>query len=137
MGSGLISNLYNIDGTSFLYLEIIVKPHDVFERDGNDIHVNYSLDVIDAILGTTISVPTVSGDCNVDVPSGTQPNAILRLKGKGVKDVKSDKYGDEFIHINLVTPTKINKEQKDLLTKFKSLESSDNFFDKFKKAFKK
>ncbi len=120
-----------------LYLEIIVKPHDVFERDGNDIHVNYSLDVIDAILGTTISVPTVSGDCNVDVPSGTQPNAVLRLKGKGVKDVKSDKYGDEFIHINLVTPTKINKEQKDLLTKFKSLESSDNFFDKFKKAFKK
>jgi len=121
-----------------LYIEVMVQPHDQFQRDGNDIHLNVPIDFVDVCLGTKIVVPTISGECEVEIPAGTQPNAILRLKGKGVKDLRSDRYGDEFIHLNVKTPTKLTKEQKDLLVKFKSLSgNNENWFDKFKKAFKK
>lgn len=121
-----------------LYIEVIVQPHDEFKRDGNDIHLTVPIDFVDVCLGTTIVVPTINGDCSVEVPAGTQPNAILRLKGKGVKDLRSDRYGDQYVHLSVRTPSKLSKEQKELLIKFKQLSgNNENWFDKFKKAFKK
>ena len=121
-----------------LYVEIVIQNHPQFVRDGNDIHLTVPIDFVDACLGTKIVVPTVYGDCELEVPSGTQPNAVLRLKGKGVKDVRQEKYGDEFIHMDIKTPTKLSKEQKELLFRFKAVSgSSESLFDKFKKAFKK
>ena len=121
-----------------LYVEIVIQNHPQFVRDGNDIHLTVPIDFVDACLGTKIVVPTVYGDCELEVPSGTQPNAVLRLKGKGVKDVRQEKYGDEYIHMDIKAPTKLSKEQKELLLRFKAASgSSESLFDKFKKAFKK
>lgn len=121
-----------------LFLEIIVSPHQYFTRDGNDIHIEIPLDFIDAILGVKIDVPTVYGDCEVEIPAGTQPNQIIRLKGRGVKDLRKGMPGDEYVHIKLQTPTKISKEQRKLLEEYKKSETKgESFFEKFKKAFKK
>ena len=121
-----------------LFLEIIVSPHQYFTRDGNDIHIEIPLDFIDAILGVKIDVPTVCGDCEVEIPAGTQPNQIIRLKGRGVKDLRKETPGDEYFHIKLQTPTKISKEQRKLLEEYKKSETKgESFFEKFKKAFKK
>ena len=121
-----------------LFLEIIVSPHQYFTRDGNDIHIEIPLDFIDAILGVKIDVPTVYGDCEVEIPAGTQPNQIIRLKGRGVKDLRKGTPGDEYVHIKLQTPTKISKEQRKLLEEYKKSETKgESFFEKFKKAFKK
>lgn len=121
-----------------LFIEITIKPHSNFERNGNDIHVEIPISVIDAMLGTTIEVPTVYGDVEVKVPEGTQAGQILKLKGKGIKDIRSGNPGDELVHLKVVTPTGLNKEQKELLARFKELESkNDSIFTKFKKAFKR
>ncbi len=121
-----------------LYLEIVIIPHEYFKRDGNDIHIDVPISFIDATLGKKIDVPTVYGDVEVDIPSGTQPNQILRLKGRGVKDLRKGTPGDEYIHVQIKTPTKLSKEQKELLEQFRKTEDKEeSFFDKFKKNFKK
>jgi molecular chaperone DnaJ len=121
-----------------LYLEIIIVPHQYFRRDGNDVHIDVPISFVDATLGKTIDVPTVYGDVEVNVPAGTQPNQILRLKGRGIKDMRRGTPGDQYIHMQIKTPTKLNKEQKKILEDFqKSEDKNDSLFEKFKKAFKR
>ena len=121
-----------------LYVEILVKDHQYFKRDGNDIHIDIPLDFIDAILGTNIDVPTVYGDMSLTIPAGTQPNQILRMKGQGVKDLRSGKPGDQYVHLNVKIPVSLSKEQKQILESYKGASKKDeSFFAKFKKAFKK
>ena len=122
-----------------LYLEIKVAPHEHFVREGNDIHITIPLDFVDATLGTSVDVPTVYGESTLVIPEGTQPNQILRMKGKGVKDLKSGKPGDQYVHVDIKTPTKLSKQAKEYLTKFKeeSQKEKETFFSKFKKMFKK
>lgn len=120
-----------------LYLEMVVSPHEYFKRDGNDIHIEVPISFVDACLGVTIDVPTVYGDVEVKIPAGTQPNALLRLKGRGIKDMRKGTPGDEYIHVKIETPTKLSKDQKDLLEKYRQSETKgDSIFDKFKKKFK-
>ena len=121
-----------------LYLEVVIAPHEFFKRDGNDIHIDVPISFVDATLGKTIEVPTVYGDAEVVIPAGVQPNQILRLKGRGVKDMRKGTPGDQYIHVIVKTPTKISREQKKLLEEYqKSENKEDSFFEKFKKAFKK
>lgn len=120
-----------------LYLEVVVAQHNYFERNGNDIHLTIPLDFIDVCLGTTLTVPTLYGDVDMKIPAGTQPNQVFKIKNKGVKDVRSSVFGDEFVHLNVKTPTELNKEQKNALQAFKDASNKDSWFDKFKKAFKK
>ncbi len=121
-----------------LYVEIVVKPHKYFVREGNDIKLEIPLDFVDAILGTTIEVPTVYGDVQVTIPAGTQPNTVLRLKGQGVKDLRTGKPGDQYIKVIIQMPTSLTKDQKDLLEKYKEKsKDQDNIFKKFSKLFKK
>lgn len=121
-----------------LYLEIVLKPHEFFKRDGNDIHLDVPLSFIDAALGITIEVPTVYGNVEVEIPAGTQPNQILRLKGRGIKDLRKGTPGDQYLHMIIKTPTKLNKKQKELFEQLQKAEDKeDNFFAKFKKAFKR
>ena len=121
-----------------LYIEILVKEHDNFKRDGNNIHIEIPLDVVDACLGTKIDVPTVYGEVELTIPEGTQPGQILRMKGCGVKDLRTGKPGDQFVHLNIKVPPSLNKEQRELLAKFKEAsKSNDSWFARFKKAFKK
>ncbi|MDY5853092.1 MAG: DnaJ C-terminal domain-containing protein, partial [Bacilli bacterium] len=85
-----------------------------------------------------ITVPTVYGDIEVNVPEGTQPNAILKVKGKGVKELNSSNYGDQYIHLQVKTPTKLSSEQRKLLTKFSEVTpKSESVFEKFINKFKR
>lgn len=120
-----------------LYLEIVIIPHEFFKRDGNDIHIDVPISFVDAVLGKKVDVPTVYGMAEVEIPAGTQPNQILRLKGRGIKDMRKGTPGDEYIHVIVKTPTKVSKEQKELLQKYQSLEKKeDSFFEKFKASFR-
>lgn len=120
------------------YVEILVQEHPYFKRNGNDIHIEIPLEFVDACLGTTLDVPTVYGEVTLNVPNGTQPGQVLRMKGCGIKDLRSGKAGDQFVHLKIEVPTSLTKEQKDLLTKFKGTKKAeDNLFTKFKKLFKK
>ena len=117
-----------------LYVEVVVAPHDTFTRQGNDIHIDVPLSFVDCALGTTIDIPTVYGEATLAIPEGTQPDTILRIRGRGVKDVRSGKAGDELVHIKVKTPTKLNKTQKDLLNAFQSqVGKKDSIFSKWKK----
>ncbi|MFA5687020.1 MAG: molecular chaperone DnaJ [Bacilli bacterium] len=121
-----------------LFIEIIVNNHPHFKRDGNNIRITVPISFTDAALGTKIEVPTVYGDVEVVIPAGTQPENVLKLRGKGIKDMRTGNPGDQFIHLDITTPKNLNKKQKELLESFRELENkNDNIFTKFRKAFKR
>ena len=121
-----------------LFVEVNVKPHQYFKRDGNDIHLTIPLDFVDAILGTSIDIPTVYGEATLNIPSGTQPNQIFRMRGQGVKDLRSGRPGDQYVHVDIKMPTSLSKQQKEMLTQYRdSSKKDDSFWSKFKKMFKK
>lgn len=121
-----------------LYVEVLVQDHAFFKRDGNDIHIDVPLSFIDCALGKKIDVPTVYGEATVMIPEGTQPDQILRLKGQGVKDLRTQKPGDEYVHIKVQTPTKLSRTQKDLLGEFqKQVSSKEDPYTKWKSRFSK
>lgn len=121
-----------------LYIEIIVAPHKHFTRKVNDIYVTIPISYIDATLGCKLDVPTIHGDVTIDVPPGIQNGQQLRIKGKGIKDLRSNNLGDEYVILDIKVPTKLNKEEKELYSKLKTLQEKqgDSIFSKFKKAFK-
>ena len=121
-----------------LYIEIIVAPHKHFNRKANDIYVTIPISYIDATLGCKLDVPTIHGDVTIDVPAGIQNGQQLRIKGKGIKDLRSNSLGDEYVILDIKVPTKLNKEEKELYNKLKVLQEKqgDSSFTKFKKAFK-
>jgi molecular chaperone DnaJ len=120
-----------------LYLEISINKHPHFNREGNDIHLEIPISFVDATLGITIDIPTVYGDVALIIPAGTQPDKVLKIKGKGVKDLRGQAPGDQFIHLKIETPTNLNKKQKELLESFRSEDQQqDNAFKKFKKFFR-
>jgi len=121
-----------------LYIEIIVAPHKHFTRKGNDIYVNIPISYIDAALGCKLDVPTIHGDVTIDVPAGIQNAQQLRIKGKGIKDLRSNSLGDQYVVLDIKVPTKLSKEERDLYVKLKNIQEKqgDSIFTKFKKAFK-
>jgi molecular chaperone DnaJ len=120
-----------------LYLEISINKHPHFNREGNDIHLEIPISFVDATLGITIDIPTVYGDVALIIPAGTQPDKVLKIKGKGVKDLRGKAPGDQFIHLKIETPTNLNKKQKELLESFRSEDQQqENAFKKFKKFFR-
>ena len=121
-----------------LYVEIIVKPHTYFSREGNDIHITIPFEFADACLGKTISVPTVYGEENLTIPAGTQPGAVLRMRGSGVKDLRSGRPGDQYVHLDIKVPTNMTRQQKELMKSYQdSIPEKENAYLKFKKSFKK
>ncbi|MCD8209705.1 MAG: molecular chaperone DnaJ [Coprobacillus sp.] len=119
-----------------LYVEVSIKKHPYFSREGDDIHLDIPLDYADACLGCKIDVPTVYGDVTLTIPAGTQSGTILRMRGQGIKNLRTKKPGDQYVHVNIKTPASLNKEQKEALEKYKSA-TSENVYDKYKKTFKK
>lgn len=120
-----------------LYIEINVKPHPYFNRDGNDIHLDIPIDFVDAILGGKIEVPTVYGSELISIPAGTQVGTVLKLKGKGIQDLRTKKPGDQYIHLQIKIPTSLNRKQKEALEDYKKASDKETAFEKFKKMFKK
>ena len=119
-----------------LYLEISINKHPHFNREGNDIHLEIPISFVDATLGVTLDIPTVYGDVSLMIPAGTQPDKVLKVKGKGVKDLRGQAAGDQYIHLKIETPTNLSKKQKDLLESFRSDEQQETSFKKFKKFFR-
>ena len=106
-----------------LYIEIAVKKHSLFTRNGNDISIELSISATDAILGADKEVNTVYGKQILHIPNGTQVNTTLRMKGFGVKDLKTNKPGDQYVHLKIDIPTNLSKEQKALYEKLRELEN--------------
>jgi len=104
-----------------LYVEIHIKPHEVFQREGDDLHCEMPISFVKAALGGEIEVPTLSGKVSFTVPEGTQTGKTFRLKGKGIKGVRSGYSGDLFCHVVVETPVKLTDKQKDLLKEFERL----------------
>ncbi|MEW6762047.1 MAG: molecular chaperone DnaJ [Pseudomonadota bacterium] len=101
-----------------LYVEIHIKPHAVFQREGDDLHCEMPISFAKAALGGEIEVPTLTGKVSFTVPEGTQTGKTFRLKGKGIKGVRSGYTGDLFCHVVVETPVKLTDKQKDLLREF-------------------
>ena len=127
--------------TGDLYIVFHVSDHDLFERDGDDIHCEVPLSFTKATLGGQLEVPTIAGVTKIKVAPGTQTGSVLRLKDKGIPSVRGHGRGDHFVHLKIEVPKNLNKEQKEALEKFSSLCGEENsptgttFFDKVKNMF--
>jgi len=126
-----------------LFVVIQVRPHDFFEREGDNIYCELPLTYTQAALGDEIEVPTVHGNVMLKVPAGTQTGKVFRLKGKGAPNVRGYGQGDQHVQVKVITPTKLTERQKELLREFNEIggndatdEQGDSFFQRFKKAFK-
>ena len=106
-----------------LIVRVRVQPHSKFNRDGKDIFYDQDVSMVDAALGCEIVVPTLEGTEKIKVDSGSQPNTIIKLKGKGVPHINSRGKGDQYVRIVVNIPKKLNKHQKNLLDEFQK--SSD------------
>ena len=98
-----------------LYIEIRLKKHDIFERDGDNLHCVVPVSVTTAALGGEINVPTLKGAAAIDIPEGTQSGKQFRLRGKGIKGVNSSYPGDLYCHVRVETPVKLTEYQRKLL----------------------
>ncbi|MEA5096933.1 MAG: molecular chaperone DnaJ [Burkholderiaceae bacterium] len=98
-----------------LYVEVHIKPHPIFQRDGDDLHCEIPISFAKAALGGDIEVPTLGGKVSFTIPEGTQTSKVFRLRGKGIKGVRSGHIGDLFCHVELETPVKLTDRQKELL----------------------
>ncbi|MEN9688336.1 MAG: hypothetical protein RI998_333 [Pseudomonadota bacterium] len=98
-----------------LYIEIRLKKHEVFERDGDDLHCAVPISFTTAALGGEVTVPTLSGEAAIDLPEGTQTGKQFRLRGKGIKGVRASFPGDLYCHITVETPVKLSEHQRKLL----------------------
>lgn len=100
--------------TGDLYFRVNVKPHPVFKRDGSDIIVDKKISISEAVLGTTVEVPTLNGFKNVKIPPGIQGNTKLRLKGYGISYFGKAGKGDEYVKVMIEIPKNIREDQKEL-----------------------
>jgi molecular chaperone DnaJ len=98
-----------------LYIEIRIKQHEIFERDGDDLHCTIPVGLTTAALGGGIEVPTLAGNAEIELPEGTQHGKTFRLRGKGIKGVRSSYPGDLYCHVSVETPVKITEHQRKLL----------------------
>jgi molecular chaperone DnaJ len=125
-----------------LYVVLHVKEHEIFKRDGDDLICEMPVSFVQAALGTEIEVPTLEGKAVVKIPAGTQPNAVFRIKGKGVKNLQGYGHGDLHVRVQVEVPTRLNHEQKAKLQEFAALcdgkeaPLAQGFFEKAKKFFK-
>ncbi|MFN2219623.1 MAG: DnaJ C-terminal domain-containing protein, partial [Anaerolineae bacterium] len=99
-----------------LYVVLHVKPHKHFRREDTNILLELDLNVAQAALGDKIVVPTLDGDDELVIPAGTQTGEVFKLRGKGVPHLRRNGRGDQLVMVHVLTPTKLSKQQKDLLT---------------------
>ena len=125
---------YNGGPNGDIYIEFRVKDHPIFERKENDIYLDVPITVAEAVLGCKKEIPTLTGSVVIDIEAGSQPGDNLRLKGKGVKDPNKKKYGDFYVVLDVIIPTKLDRKQKEL---FKELSKTDLENDSSFKEFKK
>jgi molecular chaperone DnaJ len=124
-----------------LYVILHVQPHELYQRDGDDLLCDIPVTFVQAALGADVDVPTLNGKTNIRIPAGTQPGTVFRLKGKGIKNVQGHGHGDLHVRITIEVPTQLTAAQKAKLQEFAELcngkESpiSRSFFEKAKHLF--
>jgi molecular chaperone DnaJ len=123
-----------------LYVFLSVRRHQLFEREGADIHCRVPTSMVQVTLGGNIEVPTLDGKmARINIPAGTQSGHQFRLRAKGMPIVRSSQRGDMYIEINVETPTNLTSKQKELLKEFekagKTSPESEGFFSKVKEMF--
>ena len=131
-----------------LFVEFIVEEHDFLIREGDDLHVSVNIPMTGAALGTSVTVQTLDGDVELTIKPGTQSGAVIPIRGKGMTRLRGGGRGELFAHIEVEVPTKLSKEEEQILKKFAELrgekslasqvrKSSDSgLFSKFKEAFR-
>jgi molecular chaperone DnaJ len=124
-----------------LYVILHVKPHDLFQRDGDDLLCDVPISFIQAALGADLEVPALNGHTSIKIPPGTQPGTVFRLRGKGIRNVHGQGYGDLLVRVNVEVPSQLNAPQRAKLQEFAQLcdervnPISRSFFDKARKLF--
>ena len=127
-----------------LYVEVHVREHEIFERDGEHLSCEVPISFATAVLGGTVIVPTLDGQVSLKIPAETQSGRVFRMRDKGVKPVRGGSRGDLFCKVMVETPVKLSSEQRELLKKFdESLRADDSahspreegFFEGVKKFF--
>lgn len=114
-----------------LYVFVEVSEHEYFVRDGDNIIIDLPISFTQAIIGDEVEIPTLTGKVMLKIPSGTQPEEMLRLRGKGIKHLHSSGHGDQLVRIKVKIPEKISKKQEELINEFQKHESKKkSFFDK-------
>ena len=108
-----------------LYVEVHVRQHEIFEREGEHLSCEVPVSFVTAALGGTVLVPTLDGQVSLKIPSETQSGKVFRLRDKGVKPVRGGARGDLFCKVMVETPVKLTSEQKELLRKFEASLKSD------------
>jgi molecular chaperone DnaJ len=109
-----------------LYVEVHVRAHEIFEREGEHLSCEVPVSFVTAALGGTVIVPTLDGQVSLKIPAETQSGRVFRLRDKGVKPVRGGARGDLFCKVMVETPVKLSSEQKDLLRKFESSLKADD-----------
>jgi len=101
-----------------LYVEVRVRPHKIFEREGSNLACEIPVSIAVATLGGDVELPTLDGNVSLKIPSGTQSGKVFRLRGRGVTTVRDARQGDLFATVSVETPVNLTSEQKELLEKF-------------------
>jgi len=108
-----------------LYVQVHIKAHPVFQRDHDDLHCEMPVSFSSAALGGDIEIPTLEGTARIRVPPESQTGKTFRLRGKGIKGVRSDTQGDLYCHVVVETPVNLTDRQKELLREFERISQSD------------
>ncbi|EKU70734.1 molecular chaperone DnaJ [Selenomonas sp. F0473] len=128
-------------GNGDLYVYIFIKPHKLFQRRGNDVVIEIPITFVQASLGATVQVPTLDGAVDLKIPAGIQTGTVLRVKGKGIPNLRGSGRGDQHVRIKVTTPQKLSARQKELLKEFAALSGDSvnpeqkTFYEKFKDLF--
>jgi molecular chaperone DnaJ len=125
-----------------LYVVMTIAEHEIFQRDGSDLHLELPISVFQAMLGAKVTVHSILGDEEtVEIPAGSQPGDAVRLGGSGMPQLDGRRRGDLWVHLKVVVPTKLDREQRELLEKVADLggglepEADGGFFERLKRAF--
>jgi molecular chaperone DnaJ len=125
-----------------LFVVLHVRPHEFFQREGDDLLCEVPVSFVHAALGAELEVPTLERPATIKIPPGTQPGTVFRLKGHGVKSVQGYGRGDLHVRVNVEVPTHLSAAQRDKLLEFAELCSgkenpiSNSFFERARKLFK-
>ena len=121
-----------------LLITVMVKPHELFRRDGTSVFCEAPITFTQAVLGAELEIPTIDGKVKYTIPEGTQTGTVFRLKGKGIPVLNGRGRGDQYVTVTIETPRDLNREQKEALRKFSetlgenNYETQKSFFKKFK-----
>ncbi|HEW92951.1 MAG TPA: molecular chaperone DnaJ [Thermotogaceae bacterium] len=108
-----------------LYVTVKIRPHPTFQRKGDDVYLGINVHFLQAILGGTVEIPTLEGPIKLKINPGTQPDTLLRLRGKGLPNMRTGKRGDMYVKIKVEIPTRISRKEKEILEKLAEISKID------------